>query len=75
MEYDMTKVVRLRIGELLKDRKMSSLDLAEKAGIAPLTARQLAKGRTERMDLVTMGKVCAALGVEPGELFVMTEEE
>jgi DNA-binding Xre family transcriptional regulator len=74
MENDMTKVVRLRIGELLNARNMSSLDLSEKAKIAPLTARNLAKGRTERVDLDVMGKVCEALEVEPGDLFYLVEE-
>lgn len=74
MEIDMTKVVRLRIGELLRERNMSSLELSEKAKIAPLTARNLAKGRTERVDLDVMGKVCEALNVAPGDLFYLTEE-
>jgi DNA-binding Xre family transcriptional regulator len=74
MEIDMTKVVRLRVGELLRERNMSSADLSEKAKIAPLTARNLAKGRTERVDLVVMGKICEVLDVAPGDLFYLTEE-
>ena len=74
MEINMAKVVRLRVGELLRERNMSSGDLSEKAGIAPLTARMLAKGQTERVDLVVMAKVCTALNVEPGELFSLLEE-
>lgn len=75
MENIMSKVVRLRIGELLNARSMSSLELSEKAKIAPLTARNLAKGRTERMDLDVMGKVCEALDVTPGDLFYLVEED
>lgn len=71
----MAKVVRLRVGDLLRERNMSSPDLAEKAGVAPLTARQLAKGRSEALSLTTITKVCNALEVEPGELFSYMEED
>ena len=74
MILDMSKVVRLRVGELLREKNMSTTDLSNKAKIAPLTARMLAKGNSEMVSLAVMGKVCEALEVEPGDLFHLVEE-
>jgi DNA-binding Xre family transcriptional regulator len=71
----MAKVVRLNIGDLCRERKWSPNDLAREAGITPLTARNLIRGNTERIDLVTMTKVCNALGVDPGSLFSYSEDD
>jgi putative transcriptional regulator len=71
----MAKAVRLKVGDLCRARGWSPNDLAREAGITPLTARNLFRGNTERIDLQTMTKVCKALQVEPGELFVYSEEE
>lgn len=73
MLTDMSKV-RLRVGEILKEKNMTITDFAELAHIAPGTARMLAKGNTERVDLFTMAKICDALGIKPGDLFVQEED-
>lgn len=74
MGLDMAKVVRLKIGELLKERNISVAQFTKKAHIAPYTARMLAKGYSDGIELNTIAKVCAALEIGPGEIFVYEED-
>jgi transcriptional regulator with XRE-family HTH domain len=67
--------LRLRVGATMRERKMSIAELAKAADIAPNTARALYRGVNERVDLVVLSKVAAALGVRPIELFEETEEQ
>lgn len=67
--------LRLRVGATMRERGMSIADLAKAADIAPNTARALYRGVNERVDLVVLSKVAAALGVRPIELFEETEEQ
>jgi transcriptional regulator with XRE-family HTH domain len=70
--------LRLRIGEVLQERGVSTRDLADKAGIAVATARALALGENERVDMPVIDRVAAALNVRPLELFKeveVTDEE
>ena len=62
--------ISLRIGELARHQSLTIKALAERAGVAYNTAHALATGRATRVDLDTLDRICAALRVEPGELFV-----
>ncbi len=62
--------VKMRIGELTKQQSLTIKALAERAGVAYNTAHALCTGRATRIDLDTLDRICAALRVEPGELFV-----
>ena len=42
--------------------------LAEKAGVRQATISQLETGKTRRIDLDILDRLCEVLGVEPGEL-------
>ncbi|HEU5103311.1 MAG TPA: helix-turn-helix transcriptional regulator [Roseiflexaceae bacterium] len=44
--------------------------LAARAGLAYNTAHALYTGRTTRIDHETLNRLCAALDVQPGDLFV-----
>ena len=44
--------------------------LAERAGVAYNTAHALYTARATRVDLDTIDRICAALQVEPGDLFI-----
>jgi len=44
--------------------------LAARAGLAYNTAHALYTGRATRIDHETLDRLCAALGVQPGDLFV-----
>jgi putative transcriptional regulator len=62
--------VSLRIGELARQRGLTIKALAERAGVAYNTAHALYTGRALRIDLDTLDRICAALGSEPGDVFV-----
>lgn len=52
--------------DLLADRGLTQLGLAEKAGISKTAVYGLMNGRTPRLD--TLGKIAKVLGVKPSEL-------
>jgi putative transcriptional regulator len=47
---------------------MTQLQLAEKAGVRQATISELETGKTRRVDLDVLDRLCDALGVEPGDL-------
>ena len=55
-----------KLWKLLIDRKMSKADLRRAAGIAPNTMTKLNRG--EEVTLETLGKICAALSVDIGDI-------
>ena len=55
-----------KLWKLLIDRKMSKADLRRAAGIAPNTMTKL--NRYEEVTLETLGKICAVLGVNIGDI-------
>ncbi len=62
--------VRLRIGELARQQGLTIKALAERASVAYNTAHTLATGRATRIDLDTLDRICAALQVAPGDIFI-----
>jgi DNA-binding Xre family transcriptional regulator len=64
-------MVRLRIGKLLRDRKMTAYRLAKLAGLSVWAAYRLAAPgeRNRRLDTTTIDKLCHALSCHPGDLF------
>ncbi len=62
--------VSIRIGELAKAQGLTIKALAERAGVAYNTAHSLYTGRATRIDLDTLDRMCAALQVQPGDLFI-----
>ena len=69
-------VVQLRVRELANERGITTITaLAERAGLAYDTARDLWHGRMQRIDRDVLGRVCKALGVRPGDLLVLEDPE
>lgn len=62
--------VMLRIGEVARQQGLTIKALAERAGVAYNTAHGLFTGRATRIDLDTLDRICAALQMEPGDLFI-----
>lgn len=64
-----------KLWKLLVDKKMSKADLRRAAGIAPNTMTKLR--RDEEVSLTVLNKICAALGVNIGDVmeFVTIESE
>lgn len=61
--------LRLNIGTLLRQRHLTTADLAARAKISRTTAMSLAGGWQQRIDLDVIARVAAALGVGPLALF------
>ena len=62
--------IKMRIGELARHQGLTIKALAARAGVAYNTAHALYTCRATRIDLDTLDRICAALQVEPGDLFV-----
>ncbi len=62
--------VSLRIGELARQQNLTIKALAERASVAYNTAHALYTGRATRIDLDTLDRICAALQVAPGDIFI-----
>ncbi len=60
--------IALRVGELAKAQGLTIKALAARAGVSYNTAHALYTGRATRIDLDTLDRMCAALGVRPGDL-------
>lgn len=60
-----------KLWKLLIDRNMSKADLRRAAGIAPNTMTKL--NRDEEVTLETLGKICAALSVDIGDIVELLE--
>ena len=55
-----------RLWKLLIDKKISKADLCNAAGLDPNTMTKL--NRDEEVTLETLGKICAVLGVNIGDI-------
>jgi len=62
-------MVRLRVGEILKEKGLSVEEFATVVGINYRTALDIAKGRYERIGLETINKICNGLDLIPADLF------
>ena len=62
-----------KLWKLLVDKKMSKADLRKAAGIAPNTMTKLR--RDEEVTLTILGRICAVLEVNIGDVMVFIPEE
>lgn len=61
-----------KLWKLLIDRKMSKADLRKAANIAPNTMTKLR--RDEEVSLAVLGRICAVLGANIGEIMEFIED-
>lgn len=61
--------LRLRVGELMREKGISEAVLADKANVTRNTVRYMQRGATTRVDLPILDRIAEALGVRPMELF------
>jgi putative transcriptional regulator len=66
--------VRLRIADILEDREMTQTELSRRSGISLVTINAMASGDRppKQIKLDSIDKLCAALEIDPGELFERT---
>lgn len=62
-----------RLWKLLVDKKMSKADLRKSAGLAPNTMTKLR--RDQEVSLSVLGRICATLGVNIGEIMEFIPDE
>ena len=62
-----------KLWKLLVDKKMSKADLRRAAGIAPNTMTKLR--RDEEVTLTILGRICAVLDVNIGDIMDFVPEE
>jgi putative transcriptional regulator len=65
----MPAMIESQISTLLGRRRASIQDLANQAGIAYSTAHALYHGTSKGITFDVMNRLCAYLGVQPGDLF------
>ena len=61
-----------KLWKLLVDKKMSKADLRKAANIAPNTMTKLR--RDEEVSLTILGRICAVLGANIGEIMDFIED-
>jgi DNA-binding Xre family transcriptional regulator len=68
--------VQLRVKHIANERGLTTITaLAEKAGLAYDTARDLWHGRMQRIDRDVLTRVCLTLECTPGDLLVLQDDE
>lgn len=61
--------IRVRLDEILDERKITQKALAEAAGVSRNAISRLT-GHPRQVSLATIEKVCDALDVDPGEIII-----
>jgi putative transcriptional regulator len=65
-----TMPMKWRLPVLMADREVDYKQLAELTGMHPGTVSKLKNNLPDRVDLVTLMKLCKALKCQPGDLLV-----
>ena len=63
-------MIKNRLRVILAEREMNIRQLAEAAGVYYTTLHRFAGNKPTSIHKQTLDKVCAALDVQPGDLFV-----
>lgn len=66
--------LKLRVGELMREKGIKEGEMSDRAGLARNTVRALMRGSVARVDLGTLEKIAAVLEVRPLQLFEEVEE-
>lgn len=61
--------VRLTLKAARTTAGLTQIELADRVGVRQATISDLETGKSGRVDLAVLDKICAVLGVEPGTLF------
>ena len=70
----MSRIV-LNLDEVMKDRKMSLNDLADKVGITNVNLSKLKNNKVTAVRFSTLSAICDALDCEPGDILKIEKEE
>ena len=67
--------IRIRLDEILVERRMSLAELADRVGISAENLAVLRSGEARAIRFATLAALCRELGCEPGDLLVYEAEE
>jgi DNA-binding Xre family transcriptional regulator len=61
--------LKLRVGDLMKERGISEGDMWKRSGVARNSVRALMRGHVTRLDVKSIERIADVLEVQPTELF------
>jgi putative transcriptional regulator len=67
--------IRVRLDDLLYQRRMTLTELADRIGITLANLSILKTGKARAMRFSTLEAICAALACQPGDLLAFEEGE
>ena len=65
--------VRVRLDDLLIERRMTLTELADRVGITLANLSILKTGKARAIRFSTLEAICAALGCQPGDLLEVVQ--
>lgn len=67
--------IKIKLADLLRERKMTQLDLAKLANLRPNTVSNLTRGYIDRLSIEHLEKICDALNLRSISELIELEDE
>jgi putative transcriptional regulator len=71
----MPTIARIRLNDILRERRMTRQQLAHLTRLRPSTVSDLCKPTASRIYLSTIAVLCTALNISVGDLIVLEPDE
>lgn len=68
-------MIRLKVKEIAEQQGLNMAQLARKADIDQRTLRRIYRDPTQEISTLVLGKLATALGVAPGDLLEVVDDE
>lgn len=65
----------MRLDRVMADRKISSIELAERIGISPVNVSRIKTGRLKGIRFSTLAAMCEVLKCKPGDIIDYMRDE
>ena len=65
----------MRLDRVMADRKMTSLELAERVGISPVNVSRIKTGKLKGIRFSTLEAMCEALRCTPGDIIGWMDDD
>ena len=65
----------MRLDRVMADRKISSVELAEKIGISPVNVSRIKTGRLKGIRFSTLTAICETLHCKPGDIIDWMDDD
>lgn len=69
------EMIRVNLDKVLKDRQMTSKDLAEQVGITKANLSILKTGKAKGIRFNTLMRICRILDCQPGDILEYVHED